>query len=223
MWFRIAVLAGKDIRLLLTRGSGLVQALLLGLLLIFIFSLAAAGEERISGQWAAAIFWLATCFCQILIFNSLYALEDVNKAREGLLMAPFPVQAVWAAKVLAGGAVLILVQIIFVPACIVFLNLFSIQSWTVLVGTVALIDAGLIFVGALLGALGAEQSGRDSLLTIILFPLLVPLLLAGIHLGGYTLDGGGMSGPWGWFRLAGAFDLMFSGLALILFPFVYRG
>lgn len=221
MWTQIVVLAGKDIRLFLTRGHGVVQAVLLGLLLIFTFSLAAAGEQRVSGQWAAAIFWLASCFCQVLIFNALYAEEDVHKAREGLLMAPLPVQVIWAAKVVAGGTVLLGVQAVFLPACIVFLNISTLFSWGWLAGVVILIDVGLIALGALLGAMGTEQSGRDSLFTVILFPLLVPLLLAGIRLGDFVLEGG-TADPWAWVRLAGAFDAIFFGLALCLFPFVYR-
>ncbi|MDZ7762416.1 MAG: heme exporter protein CcmB [Desulfovermiculus sp.] len=222
MWTQIAAMACKDIRLFFTRGQGLVQAVLLGLLLIFTFSLAGAGEQRIAGQWTAAIFWLSTCFCQVLIFNALYALEDEHKAREGLLMAPMPSQNIWVAKVLAGGSILVGVQAIFVPACIVFLDLTRLYSWSWLAGTVLVIDAGLIPLGALLGAMGTEQSGRDSLFTVILFPLLFPLLLAGIRLGGYALEGGGAD-PWAWLRLAMAFDAMFAGLALILFPFAYRG
>lgn len=222
MWAQVAAMAGKDIRLFFTRGYGLVQAVLLGLLLIFTFSLAGAGEQNMGGQWTAAIFWLSTCFCQVLIFNALYALEDEHKAREGLLMAPMPSQAVWAAKSLAGGAVVLGVQGVFVPACIVFFNLSMVHSWLWMAGTVAVVDAGLIPLGALLGAMGTDQSGRDSLCTVILFPLLVPLLLAGIRMGGYALEGGG-DAPWAWIRLAVAFDAMFAGLALILFPFVYRG
>ena len=219
---KILILAGKDLRLFLTRGHGLVQALLLGLLLIFTFSLAAAGRGRVSEEWSAAIFWLATCFCQVLIFNALYALEDENAAREGLLMAPVSAQTIWLAKVLAGGTVLILVQAVFVPACAVFLDLTSIHSWLWALGSVCAVDAGLIILGALLGAVGSQQTGRDSLLTVILFPLLIPLLLAGIRLGGHVLGASGVGAPWDWIRLVVTFDALFAGLALLLFPVLYR-
>ena len=222
MWSQIVALAGKDIRLFLTRGHGLVLALLLGLLLIFLFSLAASGEQKISGAWAAAIFWMASCFSQVLVFNALYALEDVHKAREALLMAPMPAQTVWAGKAVAGGVILFVLQGVFIPACMVFLNLSAVHSWTWLLGSIALVDTGLIFLGALLGGMGAEQAGRDSLFTVILFPLFIPLLLAGIRLGGFVVEGLGLENPWAWVRLGASFDLVFGGLALLLFPFVYK-
>ena len=67
--------ARKDLSLTLARGSGLIQALLLGLLLLFVFSLSQGIGERMSPQAAAAVFWLSSAFCQVLIFNQLYALE----------------------------------------------------------------------------------------------------------------------------------------------------
>ena len=70
--------ARKDLLLTFTRGSGLVQGLLLGLLLLFVFSLSQGVGERMSPQGAGAVFWLGSAFCQVLIFNTLYALEEAN-------------------------------------------------------------------------------------------------------------------------------------------------
>ena len=91
--------ARKDLLLTFTRGSGLVQGLLLGLLLLFVFSLSQGVGERMSPQGAGAVFWLGSAFCQVLIFNTLYALEEANGARLGLLLAPAPVQEIGRAHV----------------------------------------------------------------------------------------------------------------------------
>lgn len=91
--------ARKDLSLTLARGSGLIQALLLGLLLLFVFSLSQGIGERMSPQAAAAVFWLSSAFCQVLIFNQLYALEEANNARLGLLLCPAPSRASgWARR-----------------------------------------------------------------------------------------------------------------------------
>ena len=66
-------MARKDLSVTLTRSAGLVQALLLGLLLIFMFSLSRKAGDTVSPQTAATIFWLASSFCQVLIFNTLYS------------------------------------------------------------------------------------------------------------------------------------------------------
>ena len=114
--------ARKDLSLTLARGSGLIQALLLGLLLLFVFSLSQGIGERMSPQAAAAVFWLSSAFCQVLIFNQLYALEEANNARLGLLLCPAPIQGVWLGKAAAGLTLLLLAQVIFLPASVIFLG-----------------------------------------------------------------------------------------------------
>ena len=96
-------MARKDLSVTLTRSAGLVQALLLGLLLIFMFSLSRKAGDTVSPQTAATIFWLASSFCQVLIFNTLYSYEEGTGARLALLLVPAPVTGVWLGKGLAAG------------------------------------------------------------------------------------------------------------------------
>ena len=178
--------ARKDLLLTFTRGSGLVQGLLLGLLLLFVFSLSQGVGERMSPQGAGAVFWLGSAFCQVLIFNTLYALEEANGARLGLLLAPAPIQAVW-------------------------------------LGTLLLVDVGMCALGSLLGALSQGGAARESLLSIVLFPLLVPLLLAGIGVAAQVFGAPAPDGPASWIGLAAAFDGVFLAAGLLLFGFMYSG
>ena len=187
--------ARKDLALSLARGNGLVQALLLGLLLrvaclllLFVFSLAQGPGERVGPQAAAAMFWLSSAFSQVLIFNRLYDLEEVNAARLGLALCPAP-----EALPVAGAV------------------------------SLALVDVGMCALGSLLGALAQGQSGRESLLGVILFPLLTPLLLAGIGVGAQCLGAPAPDGPRAWLGLAAAFDAVFLGAGLVLFGFLYPG
>ncbi len=215
------LIAKKDIGLLLFQGRGMVQAGLLGLLLIFLFSLAGSGD-RIAGSWIAAVFWLASCFSLVLIYNGLYALEEESLAREGLLMAPVPPQSVWLGKALAGGLLLLLLQLLFLPAGAVFLGAGSLSSWAAGAGLLVSVDAGLVLLGSLFGALGQGHSTRESLLSVILFPLQVPLIMAGIHIGAALLATTAETGSLtSWYGLILAFDAVFAGAGLILFPFVY--
>ena len=106
-----------------------MQALLLGLLLVFLFSLSLNAGDKLSPQAAAAMFWLASAFCQVLIFNMLYAVEETAQARLGLVLLPAPVQSVWLGKALAGLLLLAAAQCIFVPAVFVFLGQHLGTAW----------------------------------------------------------------------------------------------
>jgi heme exporter protein B len=219
----------KDLKLMLGSGHknrgksgsfGLAQPILLGLLLIFVFSLSTgtggtggaggtvvvdgtggAGSmvgagENIHPQAAATIFWLASLFCLTLVFTSLYALEESAAQRIGLLLSPAPVQSVWLGKALAGFAVLLLTQVVFFPATVIFLNQ-SCAGWKNIIaalGVILLTDAGLVILGSLLGALTAGQSARESILSILIFPLLLPLLLAAIQISSALFSADGLPG-----------------------------
>lgn len=220
----------KDLMILLARGSGLVQAILLGLLLVFVFSLSSDVGEVTSPRTASAVFWLASLFCQVLIFNSLHSLEEISLARLGLVLCQAPVQSVWLGKAMAGLVLLLLAQACFLPATIAFLgqNALSVQASAILnmVMAVLLIDIGICAQGALVGALCQGRASRESMLSIVLFPLMVPVLMAGISLLAQLLSGN--SGAWdggnsAWYGLAAAFDAMYLGAGYLLFVHIYTG
>ena len=213
----------KDLRLVLVRGAGLSQALLLGLFLVFVFSLAQRTGESMSGQGAATVFWLAPAFCQTLAFNMLYGLEESNGARAGLLLMPAPVQAVWIGKAVAGLVIILIAQAVFLPAAVVFLGQSVGGAWPEALAAVLLVDVGMAALGSLLGALSQGQAARESLLSVVLFPLIVPLLLAGIRAGAGGLGEAAPAEAASWIGLAAAFDAVFLAAGLILFPFVFSG
>lgn len=215
-------LARKDLSLAL-RGAGLVQSILLGLLLVFMFSLSQKTGEIASGQTAAAIFWLSSLFCQTLVFNMLFAFEEQNGARTCLLLSPAPVTGVFLGKALAGLLLILLAQVLFFPAIIVFLAQHLSQSWPLGLAMLILADTGMVCMGALLGALSQGQTARESLLSILVFPLLAPLLLAAIKVFGAMFGEQAGEEIFRWLGFAAAFDAIFLALSLLLFRFVYSG
>lgn len=220
---RSAAMAVKDLKLSVSGGQGLVQAVLLGLLLIFMFSLSKPLGGVISPQAAGAIFWLASAFGLVLVFNDLFAIEEANGARIGILSSPAPVHSVWIGKGVAGLSLLLVSQFVFFPATIAFLGQTVSGPWWLIGATLVGADIGLVVIGALLGALSQGQAARESLLSVIVFPLLLPVLLAGITLFGMCFSPEGAEDYDKWLGLIFAFDCLFAGAGLFLFPFVYSG
>jgi len=223
MFKRAGVLAVKDIRLMFAGGGGPIQAVLLGLLLVFMFSLGSPSGIPVSSRAAATVFWLASAFSLILIYNNLYMVEERSGARIGLVLAATPVQVIYLGKIIAGFILVFLTQIFFFPAIIVFLGQEVSGNFFIALGAVLGVDLGMAVIGGLLGAAAQGAGVKDSLLSIIIFPLLMPILLAGIRL----LDGFMASGNYPeagqWFMVVFAFDAIFAGAALVLFPFLYSG
>ncbi|MBQ9536513.1 MAG: heme exporter protein CcmB [Desulfovibrionaceae bacterium] len=214
--FLIALFA-KDLSILGLKGGALAQALLLGLVLIFLFSLAQEPGQTLSLQNAACVFWLSSLFGQVLIFNQLYALEEQQATRTCLLLLPFSITWVYLAKTLTGLCLLLISQSLFLPASLIFLGQSLPAHSLALILYILIIDLGICALGSLLGALAQGQAARESLLSILLFPLLTPLLLAGIslHTQAYSPTTSN------WLSLALAFDAIFFSVCLWLFPFIY--
>lgn len=222
------LLAKKDLTIILSRSAGLCQALLLGLLLIFLFSLSLQAGEVLSPHSASTMFWLASIFCQVLIFQMLYAIEEQNGAKAGLQTLPCSLQTIWLGKFLAGIVLLFASQLLFIPAVFVFLAQHIGEQYLYSLLGIFLADIGICACGSLLGALCVGQSGKESLLSIILFPLLIPLLLAAVSLSSVGLLD--LQSPiadtaqiFQWLGIAFAFDCIFSAVSLILFPYLYHG
>jgi heme exporter protein B len=196
---------------------------LLGLLLLFMFSLSQEVGERMNPQGAAAIFWLASAFCQVLVFNALYGLEEANGARQGLALLPCPVQAVWIGKAVAGLILVLLAQAVFLPATLVFLGQDMSGEWWWALAVLLLADLGMALLGSLLGALAQGQAAKESLLSIVICPLLAPVLLAGIRVGAGLFAGRTAEGVTQWIGLVAAFDALFMAAGLALFAYIYPG
>ncbi len=220
--FKVLIpLIKKDITLFFLRGGGFGQAILLGLLLIFVFSLSQTIGEQVSARALATLFWLASTFSMVLIFNSLHSLEEHNNAKTGLYLISSSLHTVWFAKAISGFFFMIISQIFFFFALVVFCNALLHNTIFELLTNLLVIDIGMIACGALLGALALGQAGKESLLSIVLFPLLTPLLLAGIEVFS-ALFTQAERVPSSWVIIALAFDALFIALALILFPFIYN-
>ena len=216
------LIATKDLRIAFRNFGALLQAVLLGLTLIFIFSLSQEAGQIPTGREAASFFWLASVFCQILIFNQLYSIEEINDCKAGLAVCRQPVEGIWLGKMLAAFPPLLLAQAVFMPGVVVFLN----QNLTENAGLgllgLFLTDIGLCSLGSILGAIGQGQGARDALLSVILFPLLTPLLLAGTSIGAQCF-GADTADAGLWLGVAGSFDSIFLASGLVLFGFLYKG
>ncbi len=221
------IIAGKDLRLALLRGNAPAQALLLGFLLIVLFSLSLDGQAKASAPAAATLFWLSSAFCQTLIFNALFSLEENTGTRLGLLLAPMPPQAVWLGKALAGFLLLVLIQAALLASSVIFLGQTLNAAGILALPAALLIDLGIAAVGSLLGALVQSKTTKESLCSIVVFPLLIPLFLAGIRTLAALFDAGAAEYALReiprWLGLAAAFDAIFIAAALALFPFIYGG
>lgn len=212
-------ITSKDIQLLLMRSNGILQSIMLGLLLIFLLSLSQKVGEVVSAQSAAVLFTIASVFCVILITNALFTIEQQEGIRINLLLSNISLSSFAFGKWLALFILLLITQIILLPATLILLNQ-TIYNVSLLIVGIVLLNTGVTSIGVLLGVITQQSSAKDSMLTVLLFPLLLPLLLATIRIIEYAYS---THAPpiTSWLMVACSFVLLFFTALLILFPLLF--
>lgn len=194
--------------------SMLVFALLAVVIFIFSFEL----NANLQKEAFAGTLWVSLCFAGTLGLARSFGLERENNALAGLLMSPLDRSAIYFGKALANWVFMLLLSILLVPTAGFFFNLNPFH-W-VLLGVILLGTLGYSLCGTFLSAITARLHNRELFLPILLFPVIIPLLIAAIRATGAVL-GGGVVGELGtWLLMLTGYDILFIAIGLMLFDTV---
>ena len=154
-----------------------LHALLLRLVVV-LFSIAFDPRGAFSQQIAGGVLCVATMFASVSALNQAWAREIRHQVLDAQRMAPAPGAELFLAKVIANFLFVSIVQVVLAPFFFVFYNLsIAGQAWLLALvlplGTWALVTNGVFFA-----ALSIRSRNRELLLSLILFPIFIPALLA---------------------------------------------
>lgn len=195
--------------------SSLVFALLVLVLFNFAFDLRVERVEAV----APGVLWVTFTFAGVLTLGRAFTREHDRGTLEGLLLAPVEREALYLAKVLANITFMGIVELVTLPA---FVALFNVTlDWALALATMALGTLGFATVGTLLAAIAANTRAREIMLPLLLFPLMVPVLIAAVKATGLALGGPDDGHPW--LGLLAGFDALYLAAALLVFEFVIEG
>jgi len=203
------LLAEKRTREIL--GTMLVFALTVILIFVFAFDLSVEMRRKA----AAGVIWVTLCFAGSISLNRTMGLEKDREGFDSLLLAPVDRTAIYFGKALVNWLYLLITAAIVVPVYSLFNNT-SLFSWGVL-GVILLGTLGYILTGTLLSSLAIQLRARDMLLPVLLFPVVIPLLLAAVRASTILLQGGSTTELGTWLLMLAGYDLLFSAVGVLLF------
>jgi heme exporter protein B len=90
------------------------------------------------------------------------------------------------------------------------------DAW-LLLATSALATLGIAAAGTLYGAVASGDRSRDSLLAILLLPVLLPVVLAGTRLFEAATQGDATGGDVAWLGLLAVFAALYGGVGVLAF------
>lgn len=192
-------------------GAMLVFALVIILIFVFAFDLSVDMRR----QAAAGVIWVTLCFSGTISLNRSIAVEKDREGMDGLLLAPVDRTAIYFGKVLVNWVYVLLTALVIIPVYSVFNNVNLLSPG--FAGVVLLGSLGYILTGTLLATLSIQTRTRDMLLPILLFPVVIPLLLAAVRASTILLQGSPSPELGTWLMLLGGYDLLFLAVGLLVF------
>ncbi len=188
-----------------------------GITTLLLFSFGAGPDPDLLRAHAAGYLWLAMMLTSTLSLAESFRTEMQNQALDGVLLLPTDARAVYYGKMLANLVVLFGLGVAMLPFVVALYDVVPALGFARLIGILGLGCLGIAAPGTLYAALSARARGRDVLLPLLLFPLIVPALLAAVSATGLVIAGDPMDQLGGWTRLLAAFDAVYAALCGALF------
>jgi heme exporter protein CcmB len=208
----------KDVTVEIRSREMLATTLFFALAAVLVFAVALVRDGRVVADAAAGILWIAIAFSGTLALGRLFERERYTDTLRALLMAPAPRPAIYAGKLLAVLALLGVAEAMLVPLVALLFDARLLQRPLLLVALLATGTIGFAAVGTLFSAMLTRARSRDVLLPILLYPITIPVIIAGVR-GTAALAQPVPDEPMAtfWIMLLVAFDAVFVTLALWTF------
>jgi heme exporter protein B len=219
MFGRIALLVlRKDVAIELKSLEILSTTLFFAVACVLVFAFALVREGVVVADVAAGILWIAIAFAGTLALGRTFERERYADTLRALLMAPSPRAAIYLGKLLGIVLLLLVAEVMLVPMVALFFSAAMFARPLLLVGLLVSGTVGFASVGTLFAAMLVRSRTRDVMLPILLYPITVPVIIAGVR-GTSAL----MATPPDdalaamWMALLVSFDVVFLTLALWTF------
>jgi heme exporter protein B len=214
----VGAIVWKDIRAELRTKDIFSSMFVFALLSVIIFNFAFELRVPEMKMVAPGIIWVAITFAGTLGLNRAFVIEQDKGSLAGLLLSPIDRSAIYFGKMLSSLLFMLVVEVILLPLVIVFFNL-PLLTWQhlliLLLGTYGFAAVGTVFSG-----MAVNTRAREVLLPILLFPVVLPVLIAGVKMTGALLDGEPFNTLSNWLRLILIYDVAFTIVAYLTFGFV---
>ena len=213
------VIAGKDLTLEMRSKERVVSMLIFAVLVAVVFNFAMDPTET---RPIAAMVWVTVLFVGMLGLGRSFGLEREQEALVGVLLTPIDRGAVFLGKFLANLVVLLVATAAVYLVYALFFTVSFVRGGGALVLLTLLACIGFMALGTLFSAIAANTRLGETLLPIILLPLMIPVVIFASEGTRRLLEGRSMEDIASSIRMLGAFDVIFVVVATLMFEWVVQ-
>lgn len=188
MFRTAATIFWKDLTVELRSREVVAPMIFFGVLVVLLSSFSLIGNEMPTGEMAAGVMWIAVALAGSIGVTRCFERERENDTFRALMLAPAPRVGVFIGKLAAILVFMLMVEIVVVPLVAVFFSVSLAENPGRLAALLALGTVGYSAAGALFGAALVRARSRDLLLSVLLYPIALPILIAGSKGTGALLD-----------------------------------
>jgi len=212
------VVTRKDILIETRTREILFTTMFFALACVLVFAFGFVKEGRPVPDAAAGILWIAIAFSGTLALGRAFERERQGETLRALLISPIDRPALYVGKLLGIVLLLVAVEVLVVPLVALMFQAPVFAHPMLMLGLLAAGTIGFAAVGTLFAAMLVRARSRDVLLPVLLYPITVPVIIAGVR-GTAALLQPDADEPMAraWLSMLVFFDVVFITLALWTF------
>jgi heme exporter protein CcmB len=208
----------KDVLIEARSREVLYTTLFFAVACVLVFAFGFVNEGRPVTDAAPGILWIAIAFSGTLALGRAFERERQNETLRALMMAPVDRPALYVGKLAGILMLLAIVEAIVAPLVALLFHAPLFERPLLFVALLAAGTTGFAAVGTLFAAMLVRARSRDVLLPVLLYPITIPVIIAGVR-GTAALLQADVDVPMAraWLSMLVLFDVVFVTLALWTF------
>jgi heme exporter protein B len=217
VWRDALLVAGKDLRIEGRSRVALNQVLPFAVLVLVLFAFALDPDRGVLERAAAGLYWVSVLFSALLAVQRSQALEVGEGTRDALRLSGLDPAGVFLGKAGAVAVQLLVLEVLLGVGVVVLYGVDPAGLWLLAV-TALVATAGLAAAGTLYGVIAAGLRVRETLLPLLLLPVLAPVLIAATRASEAALSGSSVGVSAGsWLALLATFAVVYLGFGVVAF------
>ena len=188
--------------------------------LVMVMFAFALDSDAVLERVAPGLVWLATIFSVLFLTARSFAVETADGALDAMRSAGVNPVAIFLGKSVAVAVQLLVLDVVLVVAAVVLYRAdVSLGGGVLLVTTILVATTGLASVATLYGGLAAGTKGRETLLPLLMLPVVAPVLIGATRAteSAFGTNGIEVSEGWPWLGLLAVFAVLFSVVGAVAF------
>ena len=209
------LIASKDLRVEWRSRIVINQIAPFTLLIVVLFGFALDADPQTLRDTAPGLFWVAVLLVTLLAVQRATAIETADGAQHRMLLSAVDPAAIFLGKAAALAVQLVALEVLLAAAITVLFDV-SVKDPALMVVAALVATVGIAAAGTIYGVLAVGLGVRETLLPILLLPVLAPVLISATRSFGDAYDRVDADG-WAWLGMLGVFAVIYLVFGLLAY------